>query len=293
MAARRSSFQAIGTLWNIQVGDEVTDQDWVEAMERVCVRIQAFDKAYSRFRADSLITRMSHRAGSYGLPPDGSALLSFYKKLYDVTEGRVTPLIGQVMSDAGYDAAYSFTPGKLSEPPTWEAAISFTDKEITLKQPALLDFGAAGKGYLVDMVSDTFVALGIASYTIDAGGDILHRSVVDNALAIGMENPLNIAEAIGIVDIKNQSICASAGSKRKWGKYHHIIDPVRLQSPQKIMASWVIADSTMAADGLATALFFTEPEVLARHFTFSYAVLHADMSLRYSKNFPVKTFKVE
>jgi thiamine biosynthesis lipoprotein len=293
MAVRHSNFQAIGTSWNIETRDSLGDKSWAKIMHQIQSHIEDFDKAYSRFRADSLVTKMSRKAGRYKLPPDAHKMLRFYEKLYRATEGKITPLIGQTMSDAGYDANYSLRPKKLAVPAGWENVIEYDQAGLNLKQAALLDFGAAGKGYLIDIIAGLLAGAGLKSFTINAGGDILHRSSQDESLAVGMENPIDTSEAVGIIKLQNQSLCASAGSKRKWAGYHHIIDPESLESPRNILAVWVIAGDTMTADGLATALFFTNPGELAEHFKFSYALLYADMSLQRSKAFPAKLFEAQ
>jgi FAD:protein FMN transferase len=284
-------FEAIGTRWEIQIYQSIEQAQWKELLASIRGRIEAFDKAYSRFRNDSLITQMSTKAGKYALPADGYKMLTFYEQLYRATNGNVTPLIGQTISDAGYNAAYSFISKSPQKPPAWDDVIRYDKHTLTLSRPAMLDFGAAGKGYLVDIISSLIAKAGITSYLINAGGDILHYSAHTSEIAL--ENPFDTSEAIGIVQLGNQSLCASAGSKRKWSNFHHIIDPHTVQSPDKIAATWVIADDTMTADGVATALFFESPLALQKHFSFSYAILYADMSLEHSQDFPVKVFSME
>lgn len=291
MSVRCSHFEAIGTVWEITVRDILSDNVWTQLLQSVQARIESFDIAYSRFRPDTLVTRMSEAAGSYELPPDAFKMLDFYHKLYTATDGNVTPLIGQVMSDAGYDASYSLQSKPLRKPPNWEDVLEYDAKTLTIKQPALLDFGAAGKGYLVDLVAQIIDQAAVRAYTINAGGDILHRDT-NRSLEVGLENPLDTSEAIGMVRLGNRSFCASAGSRRKWGEFHHIIDPIKLQSPRDILATWVIADETMLADGMATALFFTDAAQLAKQFIFSYALLRDDMSLEHSQDFPARIFEV-
>lgn len=290
MTVQRTTFSAIGTTWDIQVVDRLPDDEWSSLLERVHDRIGRFDRTYSRFRPDSLVSTMAHQAGRHELPDDGFVLLQFYEQLYRATAGKVTPLIGATMEAAGYDANYSLLKGRLHRPPAWNDAISYDEASITLSRPALLDFGAAGKGYLVDLLSHELAERGITSYTINAGGDIVHRSAANLPLRVGLENPLDPSEAIGIATIGNQSLCASAGSKRTWQDMHHIIDPQDLTSPQSVLATWVIADQAMVADGLATALFFVPPERL-QQFDYQYAVLLPDMSLNYAKTFPVELFQ--
>jgi thiamine biosynthesis lipoprotein len=290
MAIRKTSFDAIGTKWALEVRDTMKDEAWENLLVRIYARIQEFDKTYSRFRKDSLVSQMAEKAGRYDLPEDGFAMLEFYEELYVATGGKVTPLIGQVISDAGYDAEYSLKPKALHSAPRWEDVLTFDTRGITLKEPALLDFGAAGKGYLVDIISELLTKAGLKNFTLDGSGDIMHRTSKKEALEIGLENPEDRTEAIGVVELSNKSLCASSGSKRQWGKFTHIIDPEKLESPRQVLATWVIADDTMTADGLATALFFTDAKDLHEQFDFSWAVLDNDMELEHSKDFPVEVF---
>lgn len=285
-------FQAIGTEWSIAVHDNaITGHDWDELLARVQQRISEFDRAYSRFRADSLVTKMAKRAGRYQLPPDGHALLRTYEKLYAATKGQVTPLIGQLVADAGYDATYSLQPKTLASPPRWEDVLSYDRQSITLLRPALLDFGAAGKGYLVDIIGELLETAGAQHYHINAGGDIRCRSKTTEGLTAALENPFDTTEAVGTVTLHNQSLCASSGAKRRWSTYHHIISPTTLSSPNQVVATWAIAKDTLTADGVATALFFTDSAQLGKYFSFAGAQLYQDMSLHYTANFPVHTFE--
>ena len=290
---RSAQFSAIGTSWKLSAGTELSTHAWDALLKSVYERIEQFDQSYSRFRSDSLVSKIARDAGTYTLPADGYRLLTFYESLYRVTDGLVTPLIGQALSDAGYDASYSLKAGSPTTPPSWEDVISYTQNSITVSQPALLDFGAAGKGYLVDIIAAMLEAEGVHEYTLDASGDIRHRSESHATLEIGLENPYDTTEAIGVANIGNQSLCASAGNKRTWGGYTHILHPRTLQSPTDISASWVVAADTMTADGVATALFFVDAEQLTSSFDFEYALLGNDMELTYSRGFPVAVFEAQ
>ncbi len=288
MGKTELSFEAIGTRWFISYSSENSVDKKALAIT-INYRIKEFDKNYSRFRTDSLVTKMAKKPGRYSMPDYGYELLKFYNVLYDATKGYVTPLIGQVMEDAGYDAEYSFKEKTLTSPFSWEETISYSKSSINLKRSAILDFGAAGKGYLVDIIGDILVREGVNDFLINAGGDILYKSSTEKSLLVGLEDPNYPKQILGTVNITNQSICASSGSRRKWGKYNHIINPKTLVSPSDTIATWVIAKDAITADGLATALFFTKPSILRKHWDFSYAVLKSDMELEYSKDFPVSS----
>lgn len=281
------NFEAIGTQWTIELFGLASLDDAV--VQSIARRIQQFDAYYSRFRKDSLVTHMSRAAGTYKLPPDAQPMLDMYQELYEATDGKMTLLIGQALSDAGYDADYSLKSKSLQSPPAWDEVITYKFPVITLKRPALLDFGAMGKGYLVDIVAAVLQSHGIQRFLINAGGDILHHDT-ERAAEVGLEHPGDTSRVIGVVELKNQSLCGSAGNRRKWGAYHHILDPVELRSPKHIAAVWVCADTAILADALTTALFFIEPEALLKHYMFSYAIVRSDYSLDVANNFPATFF---
>ena len=290
---RVAEFDAIGTHWTIDLPEALDPTIVPGVLRDVRERIERFDQAYSRFRPDSIVTAISKCAGSFTFPIDAIPLMAFYRQLYDATNGAVTPLIGNVLSDAGYDAEYSLIEKSMTSPKVWDDVMTWNPAtcELTMHEPALLDFGAAGKGYCVDVIAALIQSRGIESFVINAGGDVCQRSVGRLPLRIGLENPTNTSEAIGVATIVNQSICGSAGNRRRWGRFHHTIDPRTLASPTALSAVWVVAASTMIADGLTTALQFTGPEQLMRLGTFEYAVLNAEHQGIVSPGFPGEFFR--
>lgn len=307
------NFDAIGTSWQIDTYDEIPeskkDQIFSDLLNAIMKRIAIFDKDYSRFRNDSLVADMSRTAGLYQLPSDALPMMNLYYKLYALTGGAFTPLIGQTLVDLGYDEKYTLEEKVIdgvTKPVTWNEALNYDSKNNTLeiKKPVLLDFGGIGKGYLIDIVGDILLENGIHSFCIDAGGDILH--ICDEAerddsnsstseikpLRVGLENPENTKQVIGVIEIKNKSICGSSGNRRAWKNYHHIINPHTGESSRNILASWVITKTTMVADALATCLFFVPPEVLIEGgFDFEYLILNPDFSIKKSKGFEAEFFK--
>lgn len=282
-------FDAIGTKWVIDHLPRLDPRIATFLEQHIIDLVEVFDEKYSRFRSDSQVTKWSKEKGDYMLGTDGKDMLDLYKELYDLTGGAFTPLIGSVMNDAGYDATYSLEEKELQKPYKWDEAIVYKYPSLMFKRPALLDLGALGKGHLIDLVGEYLATQGIHSFCIDAGGDLLYHNPAF-PLQIGLEHPEDSTKVIGTVKIKDQSICASAGNRRKWGKFHHIIDPRTLSSSNHILASWVIADKAILADALATALFLVEPDDLQKKFQFSYLLLYPDYSLKKSPDFPGEVY---
>ena len=290
MQSTQFIFEAIGTRWIIDCHGIPQDRDQQEISNAIKKRIADFDQAYSRFRSDSLIYTMSEKQGRYTVPDDAESLLELYHHLYTITDGAFTPLIGKTLEEAGYDNTYSLKKRTLHRPPFWEEVINYTHPYVTIKKPALLDFGAAGKGHIVDIIGDLLTPKGIPSFCIDAGGDILYKNSQDIPLRVGLEHPENPKQVIGIATITNQAICGSSGNRRQWGEFHHIIHPGSLSSPRHILATWVIADTAIVADALATCLFFTDPITLQKYYNFEYFLLLPDYSIDQSFAFPAEVF---
>ncbi len=276
-------FDALGTKWEVSLPYKEIDS---KLENKIKERIEVFDSIYSRFREDSLISKMSKETGIYELPADAKPLFDLYQRLYTVTDGSFTPIIGSALVEAGYDKKYSFQVKKLNKVSDFNEAVEYNFPKITLKQPLQFDFGAAGKGYIMDLVGEMLQKNQIDNYTIDAGHDLLLNGY-DKPLRIALEHPADVKMALGVAVLASGSICASSGNRRKWGEYHHIIDANALQSPKDILGSWTTADTALVADGLATALFFTKPEILGKYFDFEYLIIYSDYSLDKSDNFPI------
>lgn len=281
------AFEAIGTHWSIDLFEELSPEGQTALLRSVESRIEVFDRAYSRFRPDSLVIEMAARAGEYVLPDDAAPMMELYERLYRLTDGAFTPLIGQTLVEAGYDAGYSLVPKTLHATPAWDDVIEYAHPRLVLKRPALLDFGAGGKGYLAGLVGRVIEDAGVRAYCVNAGGDIVCRGA---ALRVGLEDPRDAGKAIGVATIRDGSICGSAGNRRAWGEFHHTVDPRTLASPRHILATWAMANTGLLADALATALYFSDARILRSVYAFEYVILYADLSVERSDGAPVELF---
>lgn len=287
------AFEAIGTKWQIDYTPPHAATKPTELRTTIDQTIEKFDQSFSRFRSDSWVTHVRSNPGTHELPPDALELLQLYEAAYRTTDGKVTPLIGTALEQAGYDAGYSLKSRPIDPVPAFTDVVTFTSKSITTTMPVLLDFGAAGKGYLIDRVAELLANTGIKEFVINAGGDIVRSTNTRQPITIGLENPFDTTQAIGTCELIRGSICASAGSRRAWENYTHILDPFSLSSPKEVAATWVKADSAAIADLVATALFFVPAARLRDSFVFDYAVLDADMSLQASGGFGLHAFTGE
>lgn len=280
------AFEAIGTAWLIEFAASAEEAKRLAKL--IADRISEFDKNYSRFRPDSWVTHVGQTPGRYKVPSDFAPMFRLYKQMYEATNGLVTPLIGDALERAGYDAKYSLQPKPLRAIPELAKTLDFQGDTLHVKYQCVIDFGAAGKGYLVDLVGQLLKEQGITEFFIDAGGDMLFSPAPGKTTSVALEDPDDPSQAIGQITIRGGSLCGSAGNRRKWDKFHHIINPKTLKSVNDIKAVWVTAESAMLADGLATCLFFNSPDKLK--FEFEYLIIYADRSAKLSAKFPGSLF---
>lgn len=286
-------FEAIGTHWVIDIYDnnsaDFSDSEKSALFAAIKDRIELFEKSYSRFRSDALLAAIAEKSGTYTFPDDAEKLFTVYKNLYDRTDGYFTPLIGGMLVDAGYDKYYSLTQKRtLERPPVWKEVMEYVYPNLIVHVPVRLDFGAAGKGYLIDIIGDLLASKNIQNYCIDAGGDFLYKNT--EPIQIGLENPDDTTQVIGVYSLTGGSICGSAGNRRSWGKFTHIMNPKTLESAQNISAVWVVAQEAFIADALTTCLFFVDLETLKNAYEFEYLIVYADRSIKKSSGFAAELF---
>jgi thiamine biosynthesis lipoprotein len=142
----------------------------------------------------------------------------------------------------------------------------------------------------VDIISELIADAGVSNFCVDAGGDMLYRNAENEPLRVGLENPEETSEAIGVASLLNASLCGSAGNRRSWAGFNHILDPRSLESPRHLKAVWVVAETALLADALTTALYFVPAEKLRQSFSFEYAIVDAEGGLSASKEFPAEFF---
>ncbi|MBP2437681.1 FAD:protein FMN transferase [Microbacterium amylolyticum] len=241
-------FDAIGTAWEIVTPGPIAAGER-DAVSRV---IAEFDADWSRFRPDSVVSRLSLKGGSVPAPPDAEAMLALAGELSVATAGGVNPLIGDSLSRLGYDADITLKPtgSALPAPVRWREILSWDETSLRLARPGTIDVGAMGKGRLVDLVCDEIAG----PVVVDASGDIRVRGMPQR---IALEHPYDSRTAIGVVEIDGEALCASATNRRAWGnQLHHVLDGRTGEPVREIAATWAIAPDAMTADAAATGLFF-------------------------------------
>lgn len=288
------SFEAIGTSWTVDV-----DRPAGPAVRRaVADRVEAFDRDWSRFRPGSVVDALRAGAGRHRLPDDAAPLIEVYDALHRLTAGAVSPAVGGSLEHLGYDAAYSLRPGPGHVPaPDW-GAVRWEPPYLVTSEPLVLDVGAAGKGYLADLVAAVVREhTDGAGVTVDASGDLVHRPGPGaSPLRVALEHPRKPGYAVGVVSLDGspgaRALCASATNRRTWADgVHHVLDARTGAPTGDVLATWVVADDARTADAVATALFLAPPETLRRELDFTWVTYDARGALRASPDLAGELFR--
>ncbi|WP_313408080.1 FAD:protein FMN transferase [Aeromicrobium sp.] len=241
-------FEAIGTAWSIGTPDPIAPAQ----RSAITSRIDQFDRTWSRFRDDATVARL-RTDREVDLGPDAPAVIAIYDRLFDLTSGAVSPLVGGALEQLGYGAGYTFTPsGEPVRIPSWrDCALNGT--VLHVPGPVVLDIGAVGKGFLAGAVA----ALVDQPCVVDASGDLVNRS--GDVLRVALEDPQDAEAAVAVVEVADgEALCGSATNRRRWAAdLHHVLDARSWRPTREIMAAWAGGPDPAWADGLATAAFFT------------------------------------
>ena len=127
-----------------------------------------------------------------------------------------------------------------------------------------IDLGAIAKGYATEKVKEYFESVGITSYIINAGGNVVVGTPQNkDYYQVGIEDP-NDGSVFKVLKVTNQAVVTSGGYERFYEyeghKYHHIIDPNTNYPSEYMKSVTIITDDSASADQLSTTLFLMSIE---------------------------------
>ena len=315
----------------------------VPISQRVQKRIRDFIEEYesvlSRFRADSLVSRMARaeHGGEFEFPAWAQPLFVLYSEFYAATHGAFDACVGADLLALGYSNSVHFIPqsaagsGKNENssidswsnyrralPVTWADILQGgCSTTLCTNQPVQLDFGAAGKGYFVDLVTQIIKEElseqlhADFDFLVNAGGDMrAYFSEENSQIKVALENPFDTTQAIGVASIVSGALCASSNARRRWKVKDasgfesnliatHLINALDGIPACDLCASWAYipaktcAFPTAYADALASALFVSQEsdlQKIVQTTSAEFAVILPNYALRKTCAFPARFF---
>src|SRR6266542_2463684 len=175
---RRLTFPALGTTCEVQYACErdVT----ADTFERAVVQwVEVLEAKYSRFRRDSLISRINAAAGRewVAIDPEMEQMLKLCDTLHFLTQGILDPTLLPLMRLWDYKAEHSSIPNDDQVSATlrligWPKVHRQPGRIFLPEAGMALDFGGFGKEYAVDVVAQIAVDHGINDVLVDFGHDL-------------------------------------------------------------------------------------------------------------------------
>jgi len=223
--------------------------------------ISRIENEYSRFLDSSRLAAMNRSLGLwFDVPEEMIFLLEKAEEIKKKTLGNFDITLKSELDRLGYDKDYTFKEkpggksGLVSRIVEKTANSVFIDKK---KGRAMIrkeiDFGGLGKGYCLDRVADILRKKNAGDFCINAGGDIYAQG--ESPWEILLEHPDDPKRVIGKIQLNGRSIACSAPNRRRWGKYHHLINAKTKMPQDSVKCIFVLASTGLEADAFATALF--------------------------------------
>lgn len=204
--------------------------------------LAAIDKACSRFRPDSEISRLNSTTGEpFGVSALLAGLIEEALRAAELTDGDVDPTCGTALAAAGYDRDFAELRSGITREvaatarpvPGWTSVrLDRRRRMVTLGRGAQLDLGSTAKAVAADRCADLIAAELGCGVLISLGGDIaVAGSPPDGGWQVKVTDDHEAGpDAAGqVVAISAGGLATSSTAVRAWTaggrRMHHIIDP--------------------------------------------------------------------
>lgn len=273
-------FQAMSSACTIRLdalagGSEAA---FAAAAQLAIAEVRRIETKYTRYRADSIVSRINAAAGggeAVEVDNETASLLDFAGMLHELSDGLFDITSGVLRR------AWDFRAGRLPEPGVLAALLPLIGwqqvkwshqngqaRRIHLPRPGMeLDFGGFGKEYAADRAMAVLADAGQAHGFVNLGGDIrvLGPRADGSAWSFGIQHPRRVdttdatnatTATIASVDMLEGALASSGDYERFFEqggrRYCHILDP-RSGWPVNSWASIsVTAPACVAAGALST-----------------------------------------
>ena len=253
-AVKRATWEALGTSVVLQVTDPAALAAARLLVER---ELEAIDRACSRFRADSDLTRVNDAGGRpVRVDPLLIEAMGVALRAAELTDGDVDPTIGAALELAGYDrdwsllaparedAAPAAPPGENMEPAApplirarvragWRT-VELDPQRMTIRVPApiRLDLGATAKAWAADRAAHAAAQATCVGVLLSLGGDIATCGAAPEGgwrVHVTDDHRSGPSAPGQTITITSGGLATSSTAVRRWSHEgatrHHIIDP--------------------------------------------------------------------
>ena len=258
----RLAFRAMAATTGIQVhaDDEPLARAAAEAARDEVLRIEA---KYSRYRAESVVSRINAAAGGAPVAIDAETrtLLAYANTCFETSGGLFDATSGVLRR--AWDFGKSRVPTDAELAPLlalvgWPR-VELGESSVRLAQSGMeLDFGGFGKEYAVDRAAAVLRDRGIESALVDLAGDvaILGAQPGDEPWSVGIQHPRRTDALVAAVPMRSGAIASSGDYERfievDGVRHCHVLDPRTGRSARGLQSASVQAPTCLVAGSATT-----------------------------------------
>ncbi|SER18730.1 thiamine biosynthesis lipoprotein [Solimonas aquatica] len=245
-------------IWGL---DDAAAQDAIAAGIAEARRIEY---KYSRYRSDSIVSRINAAAGSGArieVDEETAGLLDFAAQLHVQSEGRFDISSGVLRRVWNFREPRLPAAGEIAAllPLVGWQQVQWLRPHIALPRAGMeLDFGGFGKEYAADRVATVLQDAGARGGYVNLGGDIrvLGPDAEGQPWRFGIQHPRRAEEVIAVLALAQGALATSGDYERYFEidgrRYCHLLDPRSGWPVQDYQSISVLAPLCLVAGALSS-----------------------------------------
>ena len=264
-------FGAMASHCEIVVADD--DAAVHAAAQEAMAEVQRIEAKYSRYRSDSVVSRINAAAGSgqaTTIDAETAGLLAFANQLHRQSGGLFDLTSGVLRK------AWDFRAGRVPAPGELEALrplvdwrrVAWDEHQLWLPEAGMeLDFGGIGKEYAADRAQSVLAQAGLCRGFVNLGGDlrVLGPRADGRPWRFGVQHPREVGSLCASVQLRDGALATSGDYERffitpEGRRCCHVLDPRSGQPVTHWQSVSVVAPVCAAAGALATIAMLLGPD---------------------------------
>jgi FAD:protein FMN transferase len=249
--------------------------------EQAVAEVRRIEHKYSRYRADSVLSRINAAAGSGAfteVDAETAHLLGFAEQLWRLSDGLFDITSGVLRR------AWDFKTPSLPDAQTlqtlqaligwrkvdWQAASATQPARVRLTQAGMeLDFGGFGKEYAADRAAALLMGAGVQHGYVNLGGDLrlMGPQPDGQAWQIGITHPRQAGAFAASLSLLSGALATSGDYERYFElggqRYCHILNPQTMQPARYWQSISVVAPVCTAAGAISTIAMLKQEQAAA------------------------------
>lgn len=274
-------FAAMASPCSIQV-DGQDERVLRQAAAAAIAEVQRIERKFSRYQADSVISRINRSAGQAAVEVDSETqeLLGFAHALWEMSEGLFD------ISSGVLRRAWDFKKASLPDEALLAQALACVGWQHVERQGSSvrlaragmeLDFGGFGKEYAADRAAAVLERHGLRHALVNLGGDLhalgprglpeLHGAPWSIQIAHPRPAPGQVAAPLAYLALERGGLASSGDYERffihEGKRYCHVLNPITGWPVAHWQSISVLASNTTTAGALATIAMLKEQDAEA------------------------------